>query len=485
MTRKTKLWIAAVLFFVYGAITLYAGWFNGSARQAEAKLQQVVEHELAEANLTEVSVELNGQLAIISGTARSESQRKKIIDTVRSAKWSGGLISGGVTVVRADDLRVVSLPDTPITPFVWSAEKTEQGPIIMSGMVPDEASRQAIVAHARGQFPAGVIDRMSVARNAPAGDWVSAARLSLDTLGQLQSGRATGNGDKFNVTGKAASREIAKLAEDNMRDMPQGFRGQPNITAPEPPKIQSPYIWGANMASVDAPVILNGYVPDRDVREEIVAHAESLFQQRVVDRMVIATGVPEGDWADAVKSSLTTLASLETGRAKASDFEFRVTGTAPTQPAVVNAKAVMSGLGAGFDGAANLTVAPPPQVVEVDKCQALFDNAMRETTINFETSKAAIHSNSHALLDRLAVAAKQCSAFIVSITGHTDSVGASNLNQKLSEARAAAVVDYLVSSGVSAGRLKARGLGESEPIAENSTPQGRARNRRIEFTIEK
>jgi outer membrane protein OmpA-like peptidoglycan-associated protein len=68
-----------------------------------------------------------------------------------------------------------------------------------------------------------------------------------------------------------------------------------------------------------------------------------------------------------------------------------------------------------------------------------------------------------------------------SIEGHTDSDGEESFNQKLSEDRAAAVKNTLVSLGVDQSRLESKGWGESNPVSENSTPEGKANNRRVEF----
>ena len=71
----------------------------------------------------------------------------------------------------------------------------------------------------------------------------------------------------------------------------------------------------------------------------------------------------------------------------------------------------------------------------------------------------------------------------VEIQGHTDSIGSDAFNKTLSEKRAKAVMDYLVSRGISTDRLTAVGMGEADPIATNATPEGRAENRRVEFSI--
>ncbi|MCZ7582429.1 MAG: OmpA family protein [Deltaproteobacteria bacterium] len=71
----------------------------------------------------------------------------------------------------------------------------------------------------------------------------------------------------------------------------------------------------------------------------------------------------------------------------------------------------------------------------------------------------------------------------VVVEGHTDNVGADAYNQKLSERRAASVRMYLIGKGLDAAKLNAVGYGESKPVADNDTPDGRQKNRRVEFII--
>ncbi len=102
------------------------------------------------------------------------------------------------------------------------------------------------------------------------------------------------------------------------------------------------------------------------------------------------------------------------------------------------------------------------------------------------TGEATLLPVAETRLDAVANAFKQLDATQkVVIEGHTDSVGSEETNQRLSKERAEAVRDYLISQGVSAEQLSAVGKGESEPIATNDTPEGRANNRRVELVIQK
>ena len=78
---------------------------------------------------------------------------------------------------------------------------------------------------------------------------------------------------------------------------------------------------------------------------------------------------------------------------------------------------------------------------------------------------------------------KENPSYKLSINGHTDNVGNAEKNQKLSEDRAAAVKAYLESKGVDASRLSSAGFGQDQPVADNKTKAGRAKNRRVEFKV--
>jgi len=105
-------------------------------------------------------------------------------------------------------------------------------------------------------------------------------------------------------------------------------------------------------------------------------------------------------------------------------------------------------------------------------------------SIHFDTGLDTIKADSHAVLDQVAALLVQHAELTsIRVEGHTDTVGPADYNKDLSARRAASVLRYLVGKGVAAGRLQAAGYGFEKPIASNETALGRARNRRVEFTI--
>lgn len=104
-------------------------------------------------------------------------------------------------------------------------------------------------------------------------------------------------------------------------------------------------------------------------------------------------------------------------------------------------------------------------------------------TILFDTNKASIKSQSEPVLGDIINILKEYPKANFKVEGHTDSVGSSAYNQKLSESRAASVKAYLIGRGISQDRLSSQGYGESKPIASNATKGGRKLNRRVEINL--
>lgn len=128
--------------------------------------------------------------------------------------------------------------------------------------------------------------------------------------------------------------------------------------------------------------------------------------------------------------------------------------------------------------------------VVVINSKASFEQLCREAfsrlvagPVSFKQSSAEVRSASFVTLDRVTNFAHDCQHAKIVITGHTDASGDETWNRQLSLARAQAVADHIAESGIDPERLLVRGLGSSEPIADNTTAHGRGLNRRIEFEL--
>ncbi len=101
--------------------------------------------------------------------------------------------------------------------------------------------------------------------------------------------------------------------------------------------------------------------------------------------------------------------------------------------------------------------------------------------VNFEFDKATLRQADLAIIDKDVAELDKWGNVNIEVAGHTDSIGSDQYNMKLSRERAETVRDYLISKGIAADRLTAKGYGESQPVADNATPEGRLQNRRVEL----
>lgn len=126
-----------------------------------------------------------------------------------------------------------------------------------------------------------------------------------------------------------------------------------------------------------------------------------------------------------------------------------------------------------------------PSGVAVDAmgCPVKDEVVLTVDRLGFAFDSATLDTQSRSALDAAVAVIKSHSSVKMDVVGYTDTSGPEAYNQKLSERRAQAAVDYLVSKGVDAGQLRAVGRGESAPVASNDSKDGRERNRRVELIV--
>ncbi len=129
-----------------------------------------------------------------------------------------------------------------------------------------------------------------------------------------------------------------------------------------------------------------------------------------------------------------------------------------------------------------------------DKCPSVFAQTadgcppvapLTLDGVNFDNDMATLRSDASAILDQAVESLKAWGDVKVEVAGHTDSRSSDAYNMTLSQNRANAVRDYLISKGIAAERLTAKGYGESQPVADNETEEGRFKNRRVELIPQK
>ena len=212
-------------------------------------------------------------------------------------------------------------------------------------------------------------------------------------------------------------------------------------------------------------------------RFNIIATGVSLFVCLVWLTVSNAAPAIEGDLKDATQQITAGGKDLKWVDATMDGQHLTFTGFVPDTQALQRAQE-MAEATAGITEISNQI-----KLVGTDgSCQHSLNDAIQREKIQFEPSSTAISENSDFLLKMIAVVARNCDTRIL-IIGHTDGVGDRESNQRLSERRAASVREYLIRSGVNDEQLGAMGFGDTRPIYDNNTPEGREKNRRIEFAV--
>ncbi|MCI5043840.1 MAG: OmpA family protein [Aquisalinus sp.] len=247
-----KFLIGLIALAVLGCFGFYFEVFpQTTPERAEARLLQAAEADLAEAGIDWATIEMDGQKAILRGTAGSDEEIDRAADIVRHSTWAGGISAGGITVVETANMRnfadlnepTSELPVLPVaTPFTFVANADGNGRVVLRGFVPSEEIRARLVAEAESLFDGDVIDELVIARGAPEGDWAQAASAHLSGLSKLESGYVRASDTEFTLNGIAATAEARALAESDLNLTGNAFAStaEVRLLVPEPQQEPEP-----------------------------------------------------------------------------------------------------------------------------------------------------------------------------------------------------------------------------------------------------
>ncbi len=263
--------------------------------------------------------------------------------------------------------------------------------------------------------------------------------------------------------------------------------------SPDPQDVSSTTLLATARISAEG-IVLDGLVSTEGQRDALVDAARRRVGPALVeDQLVVATGLTSSEGRDngvvALQSFITGVPDGVTIAATTSRDQLSVVGEATDAAAATGIERALTTAIAsspGMESTNTVEVPPPPPPTEEELRAAAQDeltnlNALLAAEVLYATSSNEPTDEFKALLDRVPDLLARHPSITVEIVGHTDDRGSEGGNQKLSDQRARAALDYLVASGVDPSRLSSRGAGESEPIATNSTRDGRAANRRVEL----
>ncbi len=482
--------IAAAL-CAFAAAAAAIGWTAAGEieRRAAARAGMLA----AAAGRAWLSVSADGLRLTLSGAAPDfDAAREALADAAAAGRW--------VTVL--DELSLAPAPPPRRPDLPWEGTVTVTlGPegALIEGDAANPAARARLRRAVGGAVP--VVDRSAAGAAATPARWPVAAAGVEAAAEALAHGVVAVSARGLSVTGAprdAAARAAIETAAGRLGDegwdvtlslsagdgaAPAAGQAPPDAAGSDP---GGPWL-GASLR--EGRLLIRGTVPDAPTRAALLSYAAALFgPDNVEHRCAVADGpAPEG-WRAAALGALDGLAALEGGQLMVRAGAVALRGVAAAGGGADAAKAALApALGEGWRADVRVTVAPPApagfEPLSAAACAEALEDAGGGGALTFATGATALDPGASAALDRVAEALEACGGVSVEIGGHTDDSGPAAANRRLGQARAEAVRAALIARGADPARLGARGYGAAEPVADNATEEGRARNRRIAFRV--
>ena len=386
----------------------------------------------------------------------------------------------------------ISAPRSVISPFTLRLTLNEGIAEFDACSSENEKSRERILTAARQAGFTGKIE-CAIGLGVPSPTWAEAVETSIGALSDLGAGSltisdaditlvATDSTDQAlfdRVIGEldAALPEVfslhATLPEKVIIDGSGESQGTPEFVATRSP---------------EGNVQLRGRLPDDRTKEIVGSFARARFGS---EEVYLATrDDPElpRNWPIRVLASLEALAELDSGSVVVQPEYVEVKGISGKEDASDTISRLLAdklGESENFDVAIRYDklLDPTLNIPKPDECVDRLNKIVNAQKIIFEPSSAEIPEASQQTIDQMAEVVKLCDHVTIEIGGHTDSQGREIMNQNLSQQRADAVKSALSARRILTRNLQSKGYGETIPIADNKTEEGREANRRIEFKL--
>lgn len=227
------------------------------------------------------------------------------------------------------------------------------------------------------------------------------------------------------------------------------------------------------------PIVVEGVVPNEASKHVILNKMYVVYgTDQVIDKIKVKPVSAPNGWSDSVTKIITAdLKKVKQGKLSVRATQVELTGKMLNQNDIQLTTASFQ----------NMIQAPYRLNIQLSASQAeqkIIDDALKNRIIEFESGSVILAASGTKILDEMAVALNKVAGKKVKIIGHTDSSGSPAKNLILSQERAAAVKKYLTEKNVPTDYLTVEGLGSTQPVADNTTVDGRKKNRRIEFEVQ-
>ncbi|RLL64701.1 OmpA family protein [Paenirhodobacter hankyongi] len=381
----------------------------------------------------------------------------------------------------------ISAPRPVITPFTLRFLIDSVGPRFDACSADTTRARDRILAAARAAGAKGA-QGCTVGMGTPSPQWADAVVMGINALKEIGAGTITfSDGDIALSANEGTDPAVFdKVVGELESNLPEVFSLKTELQRKADKAGARPEF--SALLGEDGKVELRGRVTNERGREAVESFARARFGAKAVYGATRIDGeLPQG-WPVRTLAALEALDSLAQGSVTVTPDLVTVKGvTGDAQASDTISRVLTQRLGEGariaLDVRYDRRLDPVLGLPDGPECVRRLNAVLAEQKISFEPGSAVIAAAGEKPIEALVKAMKDCQDFRMEIAGHTDSQGREEMNQQLSQDRALAVLHALRDRRVLTENLVAKGYGESQPIADNGTENGREANRRIEFVL--
>ncbi len=445
------LWVVVILFALV--------WGIGNA---ETTLLQHSRVSLAEAGY-DVAVDVSGRDARLIGSVVSEDLASEIVESIDAVPGVRAVVS---------DLAIVEPPPAVVRDPEVSVRVIGDA-VSLRGAVPNIDVETELNEAAEAQFGTGrVVNGLTVSEGVEMPPWMGRIRDVFPHIGDLRSGGFTATDEGFDITGVVISEAVrTRMLQEIELVLDAALPVTSDLTIAVLP---SPTFSAAGSTGV---VTLDGVVPSQETYDQIAEAAQRLHEGKTIVNALDVGEVAGSMWLEIIDGLLDIVTRLDPWTIDIADGEVTITGLALDSDLAgavdVLAREVVAGQ---LEVATNVQVNPAAVALRLTN--------LLEGSTTFASNGSELSPEGIEQLDSAVAVLEENQGAVVIVVGYTDNEGDPDANLLLSQERAEAVVAYLIAGGIDADRLSAVGYGAEDPIGDNSTPEGRAQNRRIEFVIQ-
>ena len=384
----------------------------------------------------------------------------------------------------------ISAPRPVITPFTLRFRITADGASFDACSADSPEAAVQILAAAKA---AGLTEEATCRQGlgVPSPLWSKAATQAIAALAKLGGGSVTLSDADVTLTAPAGTDPTLfdTITSRLDGDLPEVFALNPILlVAPETPEDDAAIPEMVATLSPEGQVQIRGPVISPRAQRTLQTFAYAVFgSEDVYLSTKLQDNLPEG-WMVRSLASLAGLSKLNSGIATVSPNAIDITGLTGRRSAKTDiAQILIDRLGDGAEFELEVTyleeLDPLARMLNGAECVAEITDLASQNKIKFEPGSATLDGDSRDTVQAIAEVFERCLEAPIEIGGHTDSQGREEMNLNLSKGRAEAVLTALRGARVKLKSLTAEGYGETQPIADNGTEEGREANRRIEFRL--